>query len=288
MATGGGIRGFVADLAHRPIKTGWAERFLYTMGVVRDAIIEKGNQGAHDTMALQADESALPLIGAGVLIPQGLTESADNYRLRLQRAWDDWQIAGNAWSVMRQVLGYLLDHAPDIATVSAKYTSTGTLQADIWNFFFAGADTTKAPTRQRDNVSPAWDWDSTSPTTGSWGWHRWWLIIYSVAPNDVFTENTFTWGTAGKTWGGTGESWGLAQAPEVVGNMREIVRRWKGAHAWCVWMIIAFSNSIFDPNDPSGGGVNPDGSFGRWSKVNITANTRTASRFSNARYASGV
>lgn len=133
--------------------------------------------------------------------------------------------------------------------------------------------------------SANWDWDSLSMVDGSGT--RWsaWAIAYSVAPTDwVAPEGD--WGDPGD-WG-DGGYWGV-EFPAGVdpGSVyQDMLRRFKPMGEWIRWFIVSFDASFFDPALPSGGGVNPDGMFGHWSK--IVNGEYVPARFSEARYFDGV
>lgn len=265
-------------------RDGVFQRLMYGNALAMDAILEKLTQDVHAHMPTKADPSALPYIGQDRLIPGGLTESATSYAFRLQHAYDDWKIAGNPWSILRQVLGYLLAYTPAARTVSTLYDTDGTVILTLWNDYAAGDDTEKPPSRTRkDSPDADWDWDSNSATSGSWGRWRWWLVIDSVSPNEWCAEAPCTWGEPGKTWGNWIPSWGLNIPPSVCADIRRIVGLWQKGGAWCRYIMISFDDTRLNPGL---GASNPTGSFGRWS--NVSGSQYVRSRYSTARYVSGV
>jgi hypothetical protein len=282
MADGPGIRSFTTQMAHRPLRNTYGERFLYVLGLMLDYCVEKLNQGEHDHMCTECDPSALQYIGAERGIVRGLTESDDSYAARLQRALDDLALAGNPWSVLGQVLGYVLEDTPRALTVQSIYTAAGVLDSSTWDYYNAGADTTKAPQHLYDGTGN-WDWDSLSPTTGSWGWWRWYLVVSAVAPNDWVTKKG-KWGSSGK-WASDGWAWGVEASSNVGRSIRIIVKQWKAAHSWCHWIMITFDDALFLPTSAVNAGVNPDGHFGRWSK--ISGGVYVRARYSNVCYFTG-
>ncbi len=280
------IRDLIKSISPSWAQDGEFERYLYGCGLAIDAVIEKLTQGMHAHMPLKADPSALPRIGEDRLMPKGLSEADASYATRLQHAFDDWRIAGNPWSLLRQTLGALLSATPAARLVSSQYIAYyGVLSSSIWNSYAAGDDTSKPPARQ--NLDVNFDWDSDSPSNGSWGWWRTWLILYAVAPNDWCGPAPFAFGTSGVKFGLRPDaSIGLNVAPSVVSGVRAIAGLWKAQHSWVHEIIISFDAALFDPAHPTGGGINPDGLFGRWSKV--VGGAYVPSRFSNARYCTGV
>ncbi len=240
-----------------------------------DANLEKVLQGGKGHFVLDCDESFLATIGADRTILRGLTESTASYRRRLQRALDDLQHAGNAWAVLSQVLGYLLALTPAARTVSSTYDADGTLATSQWSYYDAGDSIEAAPKHLAQDPGE-WDWDSLSPTTGSWGWWRWYLVLDSVAPNDWIGPEGL-WGSAGLY--GDGGAWGVDGSPNVAKSIKIIVRQFKANR--CDWVVISFDATEFIP----GAAVLPDGHYGRWAKyVNGVA---VRARSSNGRYFEG-
>jgi hypothetical protein len=279
------IRDLIKSLSPSTMQAGRAERLLYVMGLGGDALLDKLTQGVYASLPTKADASALPFIGADLLIPKGLSEADASYALRLQRALDDWRIAGNAWSVLRQTLSYLLTFTPQARTVSDQYNPSGVLVESIWNTFDEGADTTKPPRHESDVAG--FDWDSTTPTQGSWGWWRAWVILYATS-QAWCGPAPFKFGTSDVRIGERPDvSIGLNISPAEVSSIRSIVSLWKAKHAWVKYIIVSFSDVLFDPTQGIGGGVNPDGQFGKWGKVVVGAHY-AAARFTNARYITGA
>ena len=281
------LRHYVKSISPVWLSAGVAERYLYDCGLALDAVVEKFAQAARAGMPTKCDPTCLPHIGADRLMPQGLTESDDSYRVRLQQAIDTWRIAGNPWSVLRQTLAYLLAFTPRARIVASDYFETifGLLIVDsAWDTFEEEADTSKPPTH--DFVAPAnFDWDRLSPVFGSWGNHRYWLILYSFPDNEWVLPGP-NWGDTGRKWGDTDVSWGLNVPKTEIDGIRAIVGLVQSAGAWCRYIIVSFSDTLFDPAQPVGGAVNPDGYFGRHSK--IVNGAYVPARFSDARYCKGI
>jgi hypothetical protein len=79
---------------------------------------------------------------------------------------------------------------------------------------------------------------------------------------------------------------GLSVPSDRIAAIRQIAALWKAGHFWVRTIIVSLDSSLFDPAQASGGGVNPDGKFGRRSKIVNRQYVRA--RYSNARYATGV
>lgn len=285
MAIGGGLQTFARTLAHAPYQGDDWQRYLFVGAIGGDACLEKLNQGMHGTLTGDSDASALPYIAAqrGNIL-RGLTESDDSYRARLRVALDDLRIAGSAWSVLRQSLGFVLASQPRAFAVSSRWASAGVCQSSTWDQFATGASTASSPRHVLYNTGGAgnWDWDSLSPTDGSWGWWRWYLCIEaSDAAGVAWVTQAPKWGS-GVMWGSS-RAWGINESPDVGRSLRIIISQWKAN--WCHWIIVSFDSAWFDPAEPAGLGINPDGYFGRWSKV--VGGVYVRARFADACYFEG-
>ncbi len=262
------ITDFIRRASPPTLQSGRAERYMYTLALAQEAILERAEQAILARFPQMANSTALPLLGSDRLIAQGLTEGNVSYAGRLRRALEDWGAAGNAFSVLGQVLGYLSQWTPRVRTVSPKYSNTWAASGGVL-------------------VRGAIAADSLSPVDGSGGWWWWWLIIYSTGGQAFAGPAPFKWGTPGVRWGRRPDcSWGLNVPPSVGAGLRALLRLWKPGNAPCRNIIISFSDALFDPTQPSGGGINPDGKFGRRSK--IVGGVYVPARFSNARYLNGV
>jgi hypothetical protein len=128
-----------------------------------------------------------------------------------------------------------------------------------------------------------WEWDDASAVTGTYGWWGAFLIIYSVAPN-AWTGRSALWGS-GALWG-NGNAWGLNQSNGTALGLVAIARQWKNGNTWIRYLIVCFDSTLFDPTKSADGTHNPDGTFGRWSK--IVGGARVRSRFAGAVYGGGT
>lgn len=173
------------------------------------------------------------------------------------------------------MLGYLLAYTPAARTVQTYYDrSDGTPETTDWQQYTAGTALTLPPRWQRSDPAD-WNWDQYSPTPqGQWGWWRWYLVLVSVSPQN-WTDPAPAWGS-GEMWGEYSGSWGCTTSPEVGRSIVLIVGQWKSGYAH--WGIVSFDAAEFRPAAV----VNPDGYYGRWSKVSGGVYVR--SRSANGRY----
>lgn len=247
------------------LATGVGEKLQYGLGLMLDCLNEGLRQGMLAHVPGFGDPGALAFIGDDRQIQRGYSEAAAAYATRLQQAYDTWATAGDAWSVLRNLLGFVSPSAPIWRTVTS---------AGIWDSMNdPAAPVTGTPT-WRLYASPSnFDWDGNVS--------NWWRFFTVVYPTGLWTQGT-TWGAPGLTWGGYSGSWGLSASPQQIAGLRKIVGTWKAANTWCQWMIFAFDSTTFVPTSPS----TPDGTWGPWS---TTVNgARVSTRLSTASYASGV
>lgn len=230
------------------------------------------------------DNAALLAIGRDRRVIRGQNEPAAVYAERLTRAIDAWRKAGSDPGVLQQVLEWVAfaQSSTGAVTPFARMVSA----SSTWNYFDSFSDPDGPPTRLV--ASPAnWDWDGADPVVK---WNRTWLIIDAEdAGGREWVESTRKWGDSGK-WGETGTAWGIDSGSVVGRTLKAIVATWKAQHAHCVAIIIALGASdTYLPGSPSGGGLNPDGLHGHWSKVTTVSGfrRRIASRISAARYMAG-
>lgn len=263
------FRDKIKEMSPTWLADGRNERLMYTLALGLDLLAEKAVQAVHMWNPKRCDVSALPTIGNDRLTVRGATELESRYRQRLSTAIEDWSHAGTDWEVLRQMLHTLLELRPAARTVAARYTKSGfpwAIADSKWNAYAAGDDAdAKQPLRTL--VEPGnWDWDSVIRGVGSWCWSRIWVVVESIGPNAWCTPTTRTWGD-GTKWG-SGLGWGVDGAsPAVFDSLwNEILTR-KAANARCQALIISFDAAHFDPAQPAGGGINPDGTYGRWSRM---------------------
>lgn len=220
-------------------------RMLYPGALVSDALLERARLGTRARFpGGGAPEDALAYIGRDRSIIRGPSESREAYEARLQRAIDDHRVRGNPWALMEQVRGYCSPHAIRCRTVD-----------EHGNWRTIDRDGTRSTYR-----ASAWDWDGS---TLSAAWARFWLLIYPTTgtPKQPW-DREGTWGD-GATWGDDGETLGSTATPDDVQAIRSIVRTWKRAGSRCLWILVVFDDTAFDPADTAP--PLPDGTWGDWS-----------------------
>lgn len=272
------MRDYLTTLAPVWLRGGRFERLLFAIGLGMDAQIENAVQAVWMRFPTVCDESALPVLGAERGKRRGPTESTDGFRRRLQTTWDDAQIIGSDWSVLRETLGNLLSLAPGARIVANRYDyPTSDVTDTKWSSYAAGDDTEQPP--EFVETSPGnFDWDSNTPTQGSWGWHRMWMIVDSVGDN-AWTEPA-TWPTADDTpIGSLSGCIGLSCDPEVPRALLATAFENRGAHVELKCLVVNFDEDTFDPE----GASVPDGNWGVWALPDEDG-VYTATRSDDLRY----
>lgn len=302
------LRALLPPWLKRPMGDSLCAEGLFTVydldaEYMRDALLAR--------MPSYAPIDALALIAADRGVPIGPAEDPDVLRVRLLLWLDFLQLAGlpigllltlqavlaPAYPMVRLVTQQSIWYTLDEGAVGRLLAAPGHLPLPPAPYEFGPLwpSGTSAPAIERLRAEglferlvaiPAnWDWDSIAPVTGSGT--RWsaWAIAYSVSPTD-WVQPEDNWGDPGD-WG-DGGYWGV-EFPAGVdpGSVyQDTLRRFKPAGEWIRWFIVSFDATLFDPAQPSGGGVNPDGLFGSWSK--IVNGEYVPARFEDARYFDGA
>lgn len=181
------------------------ERYTGIIGLYADIL----SQGAAESLMAPwlhestSPDDALPLIGSGRNMPQYPSETAAQYRTRLEAAWTSWIQAGNEAAMLAQ-----------LAAIGCS------------NIEF------KKPTA----ALGTWDWDSALPSWQQGGggvayWSRFYLVI-----------KTHPWTTSGTIGDGSligdGSMIGLSATAAEIATLKAIVDKWKPAHVTCPWIIV--------------------------------------------------
>lgn len=279
-------------------------RLVYLLGLMGDALIDKINQGIYARLPLGGtsapsggnggpDQDALSLIGTDRVIVQGIGEKPLAYGKRLQRAFPTWQHAGQAITVMQEVLAYLQTSCK-IAVVATLGQSFSGAPIAHFTSFASGADPTLPPSRW----TGGWWWDTGYGYQFSAGqqnaydghpydWHtavwRDWLVLWSVTPND-WADAAPAFGS-GIVIGDPRYSIGLSVPSSVIKTVRALVGTWKCASTWYRWIIVSLDANFADWG--SGSAYYPaTGDWQRWSKV--VNQQYVPARAPNLRYCDGV
>jgi hypothetical protein len=269
---GGSVRDALLALTPKWLQGTVGAKLLFTIGYSCDVLLDKLNQGVRMHIPTYGDASGLPNIGADRVIPQGPNEPPGAYAQRLKVAYDDWQRAGSARSLMRQFLGYVSPATPPIRVVGLGLVATGT----VWDIYLAGANAgTTVPAHVR--VVPSnWNWDGNTSA-----WYRAWVIIDSSSAPYTCPK----WGD-GHKWG-DGTRWGFTAASyPAPADIATIVALWKTAGVQVVNVIVSYDSTLFDPAQPAGSSKLPDGNWAGW--YELSSGTSIPSRSWSAAYLPGA
>ena len=159
-------------------------RFMYTMRLGMDLLLEKLNQGMHGHMpGRQISNDLLSYMGSDRLIVQGPSESPTSYGARLRMANQSWGRAGSRRAVLEQVASFLQTYAPS-STQLPVATIVNVLP--LYSFPIAGIPEISSQWDTIYNTTPPGATPSTvwSISTFTFLWEaitsRWWnwLILF--------------------------------------------------------------------------------------------------------------
>lgn len=226
---------------------------LASLGLIKDAFLERAEQGLDARFPTRTGPSALALIGDDRGIVRGRSETIEQYARRLI-AWRyprGHRTRGSAFALLSQVVAYWGD-AITFANTIDKSSNLHVTLADGTESYFYGAIT--------------WNWDGT-PISPNWA--RFWLGITVSATSGIGAWPDFD----------DPELWGGALNADVCVGIRGITpddaramrrlftgRAWKPAGTRAEWLIVNLDGSA-----PAS-----DGTWGTWSR-NV-AGTQTATR----------
>lgn len=239
----------------RHFAEGEGELIGYSLGVVVDAFLERARQGLIARFPQRGTHTALGAIGRDRRIVRGIAESREAFAARLITWLDDHPRRGSPYALLEQLRAYCQADVR-VRTVDAR-----------GNWYTIDRDGTKSRSLDTGN----WDWDG-APVSPRWA--RFWVIIYPTSDNEPWAPEG-TWADDGVY--GDGGVWGTTATPAQVADVRNIIREWSPNGTRCEWIIIAFDDASFDPAAPE-----PDGTWGRWSKV--SGGVAVPSRLGTARY----
>jgi len=252
------ITGFVPP---RFLKT-QAYRYLYSFGLVADAVVEQALQAMYARLPGIGTETADRLIAKDRGIRRGFAETHDNYVARVVQWLDSHKRRGSARELLRQLQGYT--GAEQIRHVFV------TQDVAVWRTIDQAGDITTVYT-----APPNFNWDNNPDGLVA----RAWVIIYVNAA--LPWDRDGTWGD-GSTWGdeGSTKTWGSTATVEQVKGVRDIVRGWKSATALYPSVIVCFDGSLFPPGGSPP--LTPDGTWGQHSK--LSGGVQVAARDDGAIY----
>ena len=163
-------------LAPEWLTDGEAERYMYTLQLCTDLLVEKATQATSIRFPGEGDPSQLPYLAHDRMLEQGPAEPDASFARRLRGAWPAWKKAGSAPSALGQLQDYLQGLQPGVAATLPQMAIVGGSYPTVtrWHTIFQG-DALEAPPTLR-TVRPAnFNWDGASKP-----W-RAWLVLYMSA-----------------------------------------------------------------------------------------------------------
>src|SRR5262252_7107158 len=88
------------------LRTGNAEKYMYTLELMRDLLVEKAFQAQQIRLPGLGDVSQIPFLAFDRQLVQGPRESSDSFVIRLREAFPTWNEAGSTISVLTQLQAY--------------------------------------------------------------------------------------------------------------------------------------------------------------------------------------
>lgn len=185
------------DLAPPWLTTGIAEKYLYTLQLCSDILLDKMDQAVRIRYPGQGDVSQLPYLAADRVLSQGPQESNAAFIGRLKQAFATWKEAGSRGAIMGQLQAYLQNLQPTVAATLPEMTIVGgNATWTTWSTNYIGDPVGTEPTLTR--VAANWNWD------GKYQPWRAWLILYmSLVPTGQSGAAAATGAVTGPT-NGTG------------------------------------------------------------------------------------
>lgn len=206
-----------------PLSTGNAERYMYTMQLMTDCLLEKCAEAQTIRLPGVGDASNLPYLAYDRQLVQGLAETPANFTVRLLNAFDTWALAGSRVGVLGELQAYLQGLQPGVAATLPQMAIVGGpwSAASSWDILYQGDALGKIPTRQLAQPGN-FNWDGH---TRPW---RNWLILYMSLVSSGLSGSAATTGTvtAGSRYVGGGtaaaHTWGQLTTMLVNGIEQQV------------------------------------------------------------------
>ena len=157
------------------LRTGNGERYMYTLELCRDVLLEKAFQAMTIRLPGVGDESNIPYLAFDRNLTQGVGEPNAAFILRLIGAFAAWAKAGSALSILGQLQAYLSNLQPGVpaayplATIVNNGDRAFPTSHTTWNQLYIGSAPGAPPVLT--TVRPSnFDWGAG----GTW-WN--WLVL---------------------------------------------------------------------------------------------------------------
>ena len=259
---------------------GWAgSRFLYSIAVQLDALTDLAAYAVRARFPSLAPPDADPYLSLDRGIDRGYQETRLSWLARCREWLERWAHCGSPWGVLMAVRGVI---SPSLSAVTVV-TPRGT-----WDSYADGVQDGigVAPSHQGPGVQ-GFDWCSVSwPYPLPHGVLGRAVVVVWPDPDTGWSRGTRTWGD-GSTWD-DGGLWDVdgGTAAEFR-SLLSAVATWKSGGTWVPAIVLSWSSADFSLG---GGGAQPDGHYGTWSKLVTSGGrtTRVPSRYAGAAYCAGV
>ena len=160
------------------LTTGNAERYMYTLQLCTDLLLEKMNQATRIRLPGQGDVSQIPYLAHDRALVQGPGEPNASFVLRLQEAFAAWGLAGSPTAVRAQLQAYMQNLQPGVPLTNALATivSNGGTTIAKWTQIYHGDPLGQLPTITQ--VAPAnFNWDGKAKP-----WRAWLILPMTLVP----------------------------------------------------------------------------------------------------------
>jgi hypothetical protein len=151
------------------LRTGNAERYMYTLELLRDLLVEKQDQAIRFRWPGEGDVSQLPYLAHDRQLERGPAETAAAFTERLQDAPTTWGLAGTRVAVLGQLQAYMQGLQPGVDAKRPVATIVGGCYPEVstWDTLYQGDAIGAAPSHAA--VVPAnFDWDGQSQPWRAW------------------------------------------------------------------------------------------------------------------------
>lgn len=155
------------------LSTGYGEKYLYTLQLCTDLLMDKMEQAILIRLPGQGDVSQLPYLSYDRQLIQGTAESNANFIIRLQNFLDAWALAGSKRGILAELQAYIQNLQPGVGATMPEMTivSGSWPTVAVWDQLYIGSTIGEIPTKTTQFPSN-FNWDNKH---NSW---RSWLIFF--------------------------------------------------------------------------------------------------------------
>lgn len=260
------------------------QAIMYSMAVQFDAIEDLVSYAVRARFPDLAPPDAYHYLTLDRNILQGFQETIPSWLARCKQWLQRWSKCGSPQGLLMGVRAVFNPCLLACWTVTPG--APGPL-GSAWDEYAAGVQ--DSPTNPPTHTGPgvqAWTWDNTSGYHPSPALNRVFVVINCIiASSCPWTVSTHTWND-GATWDG-GQTWDVNDPSTQIGPLLAAVQLWKSKLTSVPCVILTFLPGDFSLG---GGGAQPDGNYGTWSKLTNSGGrtTRVPSRYAGAAYLAGV